>query len=168
MLITRSKSLATWRFCRKTMLVAMVGLFCLLTTLDIWTHPAAGADSSTAELQKSESRMLSARGPGMATNLQVVTARCDPVQRIGVVELSWEPARTPGSQQRLDMTMFRDGFRTGQFTTLGPLPPDQSEVELSSGEPNINYAWRVLTLTAEGWEPSETAHFMWPGCPGTR
>ena len=155
-------------FRRNTILVTTAALLWTVVALGVWADCADGAALLSAGLQQNKSQVLNISVPSTATDLQVVTAQCDPVKRTGVVRLSWEPARSPGSQQRMDMTMFRDGFQTGQFTTLGPLPPDQSEVELTSGESNINYAWRVLTLTAAGWVPSEPAYVMWPFCPVTR
>jgi hypothetical protein len=144
-------------------LMATAGFLWMLTAFAVSIYPADGA-MPTAELEESEARMLSPGGPGAARNL-LADARCDPVKLTAIAQLSWKSASPPAGQQRVDLTMFRDGFDKGKFTTLGPLPPDQSQVQITSGEPGINYYWRVLTLTESGWVPSKTERLPWPSCP---
>jgi len=85
-----------------------------------------------------------------------------------IAKLSWTLANTPGSQQRVDLSMYWNGFETGNFETIGPLPPDQSVVESDELKSGIYYYWRVVTLTPEGWVPSETANCAVRFCPGGR
>ena len=108
--------------------------------------------------------ILEPGGPGAATNLQS-EAECE---RPGesVARLSWSPAVGPGEAQRVDVTIFKDGFETGKFESSELLPPDQSALtweELSTG---LNHRWRVLTLKADSWVSSETAIFKGPICVG--
>lgn len=164
-LIYISKSRTAQCFWQNGLSSVTVGLFWILMAFGAWTQPADGAEPSNTELN--ESLILSPGGPGAAISLKA-GVRCDPVKVTGTARLSWKVASPPGTQQRVDMTMFRDGFQTGNFMTLGPVPSDQSEMEFNSGEPGINYAWRVLTLTGEGWVPSEPARLPWPACPVDR
>lgn len=161
------KSGTVRRFWQKAVLAVTLPLLSVLGALGIWAQSVDGAEISMAQVQQSESRILSPGGHSSATDLEA-EARCDPMKLTATARLSWKLASPPGSQQRVDMTMFRDGFQTGKFTTTGPLPPDQTQLNLNSGEPGINYAWRVLTLTGEGWVPSETARLPWPSCPVDR
>jgi hypothetical protein len=149
---------------RNATLATMSALLWILMTFGGGIYPADGAAPSTTGLQENQSPILRPGGPSAATHLKA-EARCDFQKRGGTGWLSWQSADLPGSQQRLDITGFRDGFQTGNFTIVGPLAPNQSEVKLDSGEPGINYYWRVLTLTEDGWVPSETERLPWPICP---
>jgi hypothetical protein len=102
--------------------------------------------------------------PYVATDLEA-EVRCEPVKSAGTARLRWKPASPSGGSQRLEMTKFRDGFENGQISIIGPLPRDQSETTFSSGEPGINYYWRVLTKTGSDWTPSKIARLPWPSCP---
>jgi hypothetical protein len=110
--------------------------------------------------------ILSGGGAYAARSL-VAEVRCSETH-IGkaIAKLTWRVSNSPGSQQRIDITMYWDGFEKGHFETIGPHPPDQSFVELERLEPGINYYWRVLTLTPKGWVPSETTRCGVPVCPG--
>lgn len=103
-------------------------------------------------------------GPRAATGLQA-TVECsvdDPSQ--GIARLSWSVAASPGSEQRVAVTLFKDGFETGQFEITGALPPDQSSFDWTGLHGQAIHLWRVLTLHPEGWVPSETASFEAPTC----
>ncbi len=116
--------------------------------------------------QESEQRVLATIGPSSATKLQV-TAECsrtEPGTR--VARFTWTVARTAGSKQRIDITPLRDGFRKAQkYETAVRVSGRASSAEWKGGDPGVNYYWRVLTLTPQGWVPSEIARYEAPICP---
>jgi hypothetical protein len=120
----------------------------------MWNWPATGAEEPVLSV---------VGGPNAAADLKA-EARCDPVELRGIARLSWGSAES-GGEQRVDVTMFRDGFQTGRFETFGPLPANRDEVALTTGEPGISYYWRVLTETGDGWAPSKIERLPWPICP---
>lgn len=117
---------------------------------------------------ESEVPILAPGGAHAAIGLKA-RAWCSPTQ-LGktVANLSWIVAPVPGNQQRLDLTMYWDGFQKGNFSTIGPITYSQSSVKSDELEVGIDYYWRVLTLTSEGWVPSETARAAVPACPVDR
>lgn len=108
--------------------------------------------------------ILEPGGPGAAANLQSVVDCDGPGE--SVARLSWTLARNPGQAQRVDITIFKKGFETGQFESSELLPPDQSSLEWEELDPGLNHRWRVLTLQSGGWVPSEIAIFKGPVCVG--
>src|SRR5688572_4989351 len=67
--------------------------------------PLAAAVVSVAELQ----------GLAVATDL-VAEAECSGTEtRKAIAKLSWKVAKSPGSEQRVAITIFRDGFEKGTF-----------------------------------------------------
>jgi hypothetical protein len=85
-----------------------------------------------------------------------------------VARLSWALPKQRGAFQRVDVTMFRDGFETGRFLTFSELKGDDNELLWRGLEPGINYSWRVLILTGDGWLPSATGRAQGPICPADR
>jgi photosystem II stability/assembly factor-like uncharacterized protein len=138
-----------------------------MAAFGVRTCPADGAQLMAGSPAGSDLPLLSPGLPNAPTDL-MGEVRCDPVRLTSTAQLTWKAPRAGGGQQRVDVTAFRDGFQTANFVTFGPLPPDQFQVELSSGEPGITYYWRVLTLTESGWAPSRTARLPWLGCPSER
>jgi hypothetical protein len=110
-------------------------------------------------------RVLEQGSPQRPTALQVV-ARCSDVN-LGRAhaEFSWTAPSTDVRAQRVDISMFRDGFQNERYETVARLPTAQNRLVWDDARPGINYYWRVLTLTAEGWAPSETARYEAPICP---
>ena len=102
--------------------------------------------------------------PGAATNLQAEVECSVEEPRKGIAKLSWTVATSPGSAQRVDVTIFRGGFERGEFETTGPLPPSQSSLVWDRLSGQAIHFWRVLTLHADGWVPSETSSFEGPTC----
>ena len=100
----------------------------------------------------------------VATNLQTKTECSDTQLRKGIAKLSWKIAAEPGSAQRVDVTIYRDGFETGKFETTGPIPFGQSSLVWERLDPGIIHYYRVLTLHTQGWASSETASFEGPTC----
>jgi len=120
--------------------------------------------------------------------------------RTVVATLTWE-AEEPvtRNRQRLDATVYKDGFESQRFVALGigapetgflharpetvmdtqpyrntlslridslQVQPEAGAVRLRVAElnPQTNYFWRVLTLSDEGWRPSETIRKSSPTC----
>src|SRR5262249_40381954 len=102
-------------------------------------------------------------GPGAATNL-VAHAECSqttPGQ--AVAYLSWT-ITSPGSAQRVDFTIFPDGFATGDYKSVGPLPSNQSSLTFDQLKGQAVHQWRVLTMDGGAWITSETERFEGPTC----
>lgn len=119
--------------------------------------------STTAPL--SGRPVLAAGGPLAATQLQA-TATCrqgQPGQAFA--SLSWVPAAQRGSEQRVQVTIYRDGFERGSFRVGAVLSPDRASSEWEPLEGQAIHYWRVLTLHSEGWRPSESGSFEGPTCP---
>lgn len=94
------------------------------------------------------------------------TARCsrEPLgQPVGT--FSWKVVEAEGSRYRVDISMFRDGLSTDRFDTIGVVSPEQNSVEWRGSRAGVNYHWRVLVLTPDGWLPGPTARFIGPVCP---
>jgi hypothetical protein len=83
-----------------------------------------------------------------------------------VARFTWTVAHTAGTRQRIDITSFRDGFQKAErYETVVQLSGRASSAEWKGGDPGVNYYWRVLTLTPQGWVPSEIARYEAPICP---
>jgi hypothetical protein len=107
---------------------------------------------------------VSNAGKGVAAALRW-QARCSPLEPgVGLVTLGWEPAAAEG-EQRLDVTAFPEGFATGRYSVASGLEPDRSSGLLERMEPGVNYYWRVLRRSGDGWDASDTARFEAPTCP---
>jgi hypothetical protein len=100
----------------------------------------------------------------MATGLQGEVACSETELGQGIARLDWKTGKTPGSEQRVDVTIFRDGFERGDFESTEPLPPDQSSLVWEQLRGQAIHHWRVRTLHPDGWVPSETASFEGPTC----
>jgi len=108
--------------------------------------------------------ILEPGGPAAATNLQSEVECAQPGEAIA--RLSWSPAANPGTAQRVDVTIYKDGFSMGVFESSELLPPDQSSLDWEELSTGLNHRWRVLTLQPGGWVPSEIAIFKGPICVG--
>lgn len=105
-------------------------------------------------------------GPGggsqSATQLDVQT-ECDPETGVYAL-LTWLPAADPGSEQRVGITQFADGFSTGRFTVSEPISGDASSLLWQRLEPGVQYRWQVFTLHDDIYTASETAMFRGADC----
>ncbi len=153
----------------------------LLTATSGWAAFAAEAPAETfAPLPPGESQaaVLPPASAPAATELSAAAGCHSTKHRAALVALSWRPASAgsdgvppEGSKwglvadQRVELTKFRDGFRTGRFQASRQLAAAAESVAVDSPETGINYYWRVLTLTAQGWAPSATGRFEVPICP---
>ncbi len=81
------------------------------------------------------------------------------------VALGWEVTRSQAAAHRIDITMFRDGFKTGRYLTSGERPAAERQLSFEAAQPGMYYYWRLLTKTPEGWVVSGTDRFETPVCP---
>lgn len=103
-------------------------------------------------------------GPGAATDLRAAP-RCEETgSRGAVADLSWTIASTPGDEQRVAVTKFREGFDNGSFDVSATLPPDAASFTWRPVNPGGVQYWRVLTRHGSSWAPSDTAMFTGPTC----
>jgi hypothetical protein len=110
-------------------------------------------------------RILESGGSQAPGALQVI-GRCSDVNLgKGVAEFTWSAQASEVQAQRIDISMFRDGFQTERFETVARVPTAQNRLVWDDARPGINYYWRVLVLTSQGWLPSETARYEAPICP---
>jgi hypothetical protein len=138
-------------------------LFCLLG-IGVAVSLTFPDDASRAQVD--EEPILEPGGPGAASDLrsEVFCSRLE--RRKGLARLEWTPAQEPGTAQQVAVTIFKDGFETGQFERSERLPPSQSSLAFEDVQGQALHRWRVLTLQPEGWVPSETARFTGPVCIG--
>jgi hypothetical protein len=109
--------------------------------------------------------ILPGGGTRAATELKATVWCSETRPSKGMAALTWKVAEEPGIEQRVDFSMYRDGFERAAFETTGPVAPRQSSVQVDGLEPGINYYWRVLTRTSVGWVTSETARCEGLTCP---
>jgi hypothetical protein len=113
-----------------------------------------------------EETILSAGGARAASGLQAVSGCSEADLRAEIVELRWALADQPGSAQRIDVTIFSELFADGRYESSPLLVADQSSFQWVRVSPGAVHFWRVLTLHADGWIPSETARFTPGACIG--
>ena len=99
-----------------------------------------------------------------ATALEAKTECSETEPRKAIARLTWKVAGIPGSEQRVAVTVYRDGFETGKFETTGSLLPGQSSLIWNKVDPGVIHYYRVLTLHGQMWTPSDTATFDGPTC----
>jgi hypothetical protein len=93
-------------------------------------------------------------------------ARCSEARpRAADVTLSWTVRREVPTVARVDLTEFRDGFQSGRFVTLGELADAEGRTEFPDGRAGLNYYWRLLVRTADGWAWAANGRFDVPICP---
>jgi hypothetical protein len=128
---------------------------------------STGSLAQVDEARDSDQRQpVLARGNAQAPQALRVSAECSDVKRgSGLAEFTWSTPSGEAQAQRVDVTMFRDGFQTNRFDTLGRIPAAQSRLVWDGGRAGVNYYWRVMILTPQGWVPSETARYEAPICP---
>jgi hypothetical protein len=118
---------------------------------------------STAPHEERPNVTLPPGGPGAATAL-VAEPDCDPLVGEGIARLSWQPAANAGQEQRIIITIYRDGFETGNFDFSARLSPSDTSIVWDRVHGQAIHHWRVITLQSEGWVPSDTASFEGPPC----
>jgi hypothetical protein len=135
-------------------------------------------DNSTSSPQSSSDASLNqvTNGANTATELSnsVNTAtelsaqvKCSDLERFkSLAQLSWLPATNPGDEQRIDVTIFKDGFDTGNFESSKPMPADASSYLLQDVQGQALHRWRVATISGTDVFFSETARFEGVVCVG--
>lgn len=108
--------------------------------------------------------ILEEGGLKAAGNLVAEVGCADNPARTGFAALQWSLASEPGVEQRVVITIYKNGFESGLFEVSEPLPPDQDMLVWEALHGQSNHFWRVLTLHVEGWVPSETSSFSGPTC----
>ncbi len=81
-----------------------------------------------------------------------------------MADLSWTAAAERGSQQRIALTKFADGFTSGNFEISPSLAAEGREFPWRGLNPGGVHFWRVLTLHGEVWTPSTTDTVTGPTC----
>ncbi len=129
------------------------------------TSPRFGSPTPTlSQTSHFEGTVGPVGGSGAATQL-AAQPRCEAAgSRTGVADLTWVPARMPGSEQLIALTIFEDGFATGSFTVSPPLQPGATSYTWQGTNPGGAHRWRVLTLHGTTWTPSDTAIFIGETC----
>ena len=93
--------------------------------------------------------------------------KCSDLERFkSLAQLNWRPAENPGDEQRVDVTIFKDGFETGRFESSKTLPPDLSSYLFQDVQGQALHRWRVVTMTGSDMVFSETARFEGVVCVG--
>lgn len=145
-------------------------IFAAACSMQACGSPGSDEQSRTAApgtaQDPASSGLSAAAEEGAATELSAEIV-CDPtVRRKGLAQLSWTPADPPGEEQRVVVTIFKEGFESGAFEESKALPADQETFLLESVHGQAIHRWRVLTVTATSENPSETALFEGPVCIG--
>lgn len=103
-------------------------------------------------------------GAGAATQL-TAKARCEETgSRTGVADLNWVSAATAGNEQRVALTIFPEGFDTGNFEVSPALSAQTTSYTWPKTSPGGVHRWRVLTKHGSTWTPSETSMFTGATC----
>ncbi|WP_455210864.1 hypothetical protein [Kaarinaea lacus] len=101
-----------------------------------------------------------------ASELAAQVECSDLVRFKSIAQLSWRPAENAGDEQRIDVTIFKDGFETGRFESSKALPPDITSYQFDDVKGQALHRWRVVTRTGNDVFFSETARFEGVVCVG--
>lgn len=128
-------------------------------------QPAASEQpGGSFQIAQNEDRILTDSNVPAARELSV-RADCDRVNAgLPLAVFSWASPEEYDGRQRIQITPYRNGFATDLFEAIA-LEAKQTTVEWSGGEAGINYYWRVLTRTPDGWVASTIARYEVPTCP---
>lgn len=108
--------------------------------------------------------IVAAGGPSAATDLAADVECSGDATRAGIADLRWEPAGTPGSEQRIAVTLYRADFDAGPLVVSEALDPSAREFAWRPLTGQANHFWSVLTLHPDGWHAAAIAMFTGPGC----
>jgi hypothetical protein len=136
------------------------------TAVLIWASGLSlAAAQSAIQLAQAELPILPESSEPAAELLEV-TADCDAMQPGGAtVVFRWAAAPSRDTRQRIDVTKFRNGFESRDLESIAEVPTSQQSLEWRGMEAGVNYYWRVLTLTPDGWVTSAVGRFEAPTCP---
>ncbi len=106
---------------------------------------------------------VASNGGGAATGL-TATAECVGGPPEPVVHMHWDPSGD--GRQRVQVTVFADGFATGRIDRSRRLSSRQSRLTWRRAQGEAKHYWRVMTRIDGRSVPSEIATFEGPGCVG--
>lgn len=110
--------------------------------------------------------ILPVDGRRAARGLEAVPGCSETEPRAETLVLRWAIADQPGSAQRIDITIYSEAFDDGRFESSPLLAGNQTSFDWDGVSPGAVHFWRVLTLHADGWVPSEKARFTPGACIG--
>ena len=82
-----------------------------------------------------------------------------------VAAFGWEVTRAQIEAFRIDVSLFRDGFKAGRYLTSGELAVAERQLVFEDAQPGMYYYWRLLTKTPEVWIVSGHGRLETPVCP---
>ncbi len=128
---------------------------------------ACGDNTANREENRTGTNLDSlTKGDNAATEL-TTRVECSDLERFkSVAYLSWRPAEIMGSEQRIDVTIFKDGFDTGRFESSKTIPPDESSYLLEDVKGQALHRWRVVTLNGNDASVSKIVRFEGVVCVG--
>jgi hypothetical protein len=92
------------------------------------------------------------------------SAQCIGTPPKPIAYLRWTPSGA--GAQRVDVTLFADGFATRHFDHSVRLSPARSRLSWRRVSGEAIHHWRVLTRVKGRWYSSAIATFDGPGCVG--
>ncbi len=119
----------------------------------VWRKPLLGMILAIAASSAHPQPTLQIASPEGALE---ATVGCDPVKlRTVVVVLAWKPAAREGTAERIDVTVFPNGFEKGLFASLES-PERGGNFQFAAAlARNAANAARAFDLVAEPAKPSE-------------
>ena len=143
----------------------LITAYVALLPAGLMAQPATAEQSGGSfQIAQSEQRILTDSDVPAARELSV-RADCDRVNAgLPLAVFSWTPPDEYDGRQRIDITPYRNGFASDDLESIR-LEAKQTTLEWSGGEAGINYYWRVLTRTPDGWVASTIARYEVPTCP---
>ncbi len=102
--------------------------------------------------------------PQAATGLRAVTDCDDAASGDSTARLAWSAAQSAGEQQRVAVTVVRDGFEREDTELSEPLAAEATKFMWKPKRLRTPHFWRVLTRHGETWVPSQTARFSPARC----
>lgn len=138
----------------------------LVLLMTLWLVACGDNTASNQKNPTSTNLKNLANSANTATEL-AAQVKCSDLERFkSIAQLSWRPAENAGDEQRIDVTIFKDGFETGKYESSKALPPEESSYLFQDVKGQALHRWRVVTLTGNDTIFSETARFEGVVCVG--
>ncbi len=129
-------------------------------------HPFVEPDADALAIELFSQPASYDRPTGDEFTILEGVGRCSRTRLRGIeIVLGWEVNRPQVEAHRVDISIFRDGFKTGRYLTSGELAASERELVFEAAEAGVYYYWRLLTETPEGWIVSGTDRVDAPTCP---
>jgi hypothetical protein len=138
---------------KRVMLVFSIATLILAFGMAPWRSAPVAASAETATGHVGTNRPLFP----WADSLHIVSEQC---LQDGQVLVHFDWVTYNFGQQWVDLSVHNNGWQSGTFIGLGPLGPQQTSYEWSGLIPGQWHYLRINTLTAFGWQPSETYPFF--------